>query len=151
SRIIAFEPMRLQHAILSINVLLNELQGKVEVHKLALSDRTEFSRMITPNSHNIGRSMIASGVYGEWVKLVRGDDLLSAAQVDFLKIDVEGHEMEALAGLAKTIDRCRPAMLIEVSDCNGADFESWLMDNGYSISRRMRHHGENTEVLALPN
>ncbi|MCC1498344.1 FkbM family methyltransferase, partial [Alcanivorax sp. 1008] len=42
SRIIAFEPMRLQHAILSINVLLNELQGKVEVHKLALSDRTEF-------------------------------------------------------------------------------------------------------------
>lgn len=151
SSVIAVEPMRRQHAILSINVLLNELQGRVKVHKVALSNYEGFSRMLTPNSQNLGRSMIADGVYGEWVRLCHGDKILADNQVDFIKIDVEGHEMQTLAGLTRTISRCRPAMLIEVSDDNSADFTSWLKKNSYSVREQMRHYRENTEVLALPD
>jgi hypothetical protein len=34
--------------------------------------------------------------------------------VSFIKIDVEGQEMNVLAGAAHTLERCRPTLLIEV-------------------------------------
>lgn len=41
-------------------------------------------------------------------------DDLEIKSVDFIEIDVEGHEMEVLEGAAKTIRESRPVVLIEV-------------------------------------
>lgn len=41
--------------------------------------------------------------------------------VDFIKIDVEGHELAALNGARATITRCRPVVLIEVRPSNLAE------------------------------
>jgi FkbM family methyltransferase len=43
-------------------------------------------------------------------------DQLDLADVDFLKIDVEGFEPEVLAGAAGTIERCAPVILIEAEE-----------------------------------
>lgn len=40
-------------------------------------------------------------------------DSLNLARLDFIKIDIEGMEMEALRGGRKTLETCRPIMLIE--------------------------------------
>lgn len=40
-------------------------------------------------------------------------DSLAYPRVDFIKLDIEGMELEALAGASATIDRCRPQLLIE--------------------------------------
>lgn len=45
-------------------------------------------------------------------KVVRLDSL-DLNPVDFLKVDVEGHEYEVLEGAKRTIARCRPVVLIE--------------------------------------
>ncbi len=54
-------------------------------------------------------------------------------RVDFIKLDVEGMEMEALAGASKTIDRCRPILLIEKIKTDATQLGSWLRDRGYTI------------------
>ena len=151
SYVIAFEPMRLQHAILSINVLLNDLKDIVEVHKLALSDRSGMVRMITPNAKNLGRSMIAEeSVYGEWIRTAIGDDVIGDKTVDFLKIDVEGHEMKALIGLSNTIHKNRPVILIEVNNENSENFAVWMQKNEYEIKGRFQHYAENVDFLIMP-
>lgn len=41
--------------------------------------------------------------------------------VGFLKVDVEGHEIHVLHGAAKTIDRCRPHMILEANTSDKVD------------------------------
>jgi FkbM family methyltransferase len=54
-------------------------------------------------------------------------------RVDFIKIDIEGMEMEALEGARQTIERCLPAMLIEKIKSDTAQLEHWLQTRGYKV------------------
>ena len=49
---------------------------------------------------------------------------------EFVKIDVEGTEIQVLRGLANTIERCRPLMLIERS-AGFKEVSSFLTERGY--------------------
>lgn len=51
------------------------------------------------------------------VRMRRLDDLLASRGLrpDLVKLDVEGHEADVLAGLAQTLRQMRPALLIEVN------------------------------------
>jgi FkbM family methyltransferase len=58
-------------------------------------------------------------------------DELNLPRVDFIKIDIEGMEMEALSGAQATISRYRPILLIEKIKTDVRQLEQWLKDNGY--------------------
>ncbi|MCK1395845.1 FkbM family methyltransferase [Bradyrhizobium sp. 1] len=58
-------------------------------------------------------------------------DELNLARVDFIKIDIEGMEMEALEGARETIRKHRPILLIEKIKTDNRQLEQWLRDNGY--------------------
>jgi FkbM family methyltransferase len=60
-------------------------------------------------------------------------DEFNLPRVDLIKIDVEGMEIEALAGAAKTIERCRPIMLIEKIKADAAQLRQWLEQRGYVL------------------
>jgi FkbM family methyltransferase len=45
-------------------------------------------------------------------------DSFALPAVSFMKMDVEGHEVEALKGAVETLKRCRPMVLVEVKDKN---------------------------------
>lgn len=62
-------------------------------------------------------------------------DALVSGPVDFLKIDVEGMEMDVLAGAAGLIARYRPALFIEVLDSAIAVFLAWADANSYRIEK----------------
>ena len=55
--------------------------------------------------------------------------------VDFVKIDVEGHEMEVLKGAAKTIEQSRPIVLIEVRTIHERTVEAWFQTRDYRQCR----------------
>jgi FkbM family methyltransferase len=60
-------------------------------------------------------------------------DSLGLPRIDFIKIDIEGMEMEALAGAENSIARHRPAMLVESIKTGAAALRAWLAARGYAL------------------
>jgi FkbM family methyltransferase len=58
-------------------------------------------------------------------------DSLNLARIDVIKIDVEGMELEALAGGAKCIASCHPILLIESVKTDKKALRAWLENLGY--------------------
>ena len=60
-------------------------------------------------------------------------DEIGLPRVDFMKIDVEGMELEALEGARGTIEKSRPVMLIEKIKTDATQLVKWLEDRGYKV------------------
>jgi FkbM family methyltransferase len=71
-------------------------------------------------------------------------DDFGIADVDFMKIDVEGHEMEVLKGAVKTIEQSRPIILIEVRTVNERTVGAWFLDRDY---RQCRYDAQDRLVV----
>jgi FkbM family methyltransferase len=118
NRVIAFEPSPLISQALQLNIDYNGLSN-VTICRIGLSD-VERSMGYRHVHGNLGSSHLTSRetVPGDdiTVQVVRGDDAveLMAANVGYLKIDVEGHELQVLKGLVGTIRRCRPVIQFEL-------------------------------------
>lgn len=82
-----------------------------------------------PNNEFIGQQID----YADNTVLVRKMTLdeLNLPRVDFIKIDIEGMEMEALSGARETIDKYHPVLLIEKIKTDIPQLERWLAINGY--------------------
>jgi FkbM family methyltransferase len=62
------------------------------------------------------------------------------ARLDFIKIDVEGAELQILRGGERAIKEFRPAVLVEIEarhsaryDCQPDEIVGWLTDHGYDM------------------
>lgn len=83
-------------------------------------------------SNNIGTLMRS-----EIVQAMRLDDLLQLERLDFVKIDVEGFEFDALAGFKKHLARFKPKIVSEFAPGMSPDpagYISFLKDLGYHIT-----------------
>ena len=72
-------------------------------------------------------------------------DSFDMADVGFIKIDVEGHELSVLKGAEATISRYRPTLLVEIDPIvqpptQFAAVFNWLSERGYS-SYHMSNNG----------
>jgi FkbM family methyltransferase len=61
-------------------------------------------------------------------------DSLALPRVDFIKIDIEGMEMEALAGAMGTIRKFRPQMIIEKIKSDETALRNLLIAEGYRVA-----------------
>jgi hypothetical protein len=100
--------------------------------------------------NNLGGTTLQITDGEEGLPLVRGDDMLMQRQVDFIKMDVEGMEMLALAGLAETIARWRPPMFIEVENRNAKAFREWLEAHRYVTVDTYRRYPSNENYMVVP-
>ncbi|MES2622907.1 MAG: FkbM family methyltransferase [Patescibacteria group bacterium] len=98
------------------------------------------------NTENIGGSsqlQYKDAMSEITMHIEKGDDILGpiCSKVDFIKIDVEGFEYEALVGLTETIKKYKPKMLIEFTPVfynkkNSQDAQhilDFLLAHGYSF------------------
>jgi FkbM family methyltransferase len=121
SQVISIEPMRETFSFLKNNV--RELPN-VTLHNAAVSDHLGTVSMECPN------------IYEAHIVADSGDipcitvDSLNLPRIDFIKVDVEGHELPVIKGALTTISRHRPMWLIE------SNWDSPLFDQmqmlGYS-------------------
>ena len=87
--------------------------GNVVVHGNALGDKTSTVSIVS--DPNVGMAHVNCAV-GQIAMSRLDDEAADWSRLDFLKIDVEGYEVEVLNGGLETIKRFRPVMLIEVDE-----------------------------------
>lgn len=120
----AFEPNPKMFA-----VLRSGAAADVQIHCLALSDHSGESDLLIPKGRHgysnqggsLSRTKIGTADYATVaVQSCRLDDLdeLHNADIGFMKIDVEGHELAVLNGAEQTLRRCRPNLIVEMEEAH---------------------------------
>ena len=60
-------------------------------------------------------------------------DAFDLARIDLIKIDVEGMELEALAGASASLARCHPVLVVESLKTDKARLRSFIEQLGYRV------------------
>jgi FkbM family methyltransferase len=115
----SFEPTPVTNCLLQKTVAINGLQGIVSVQKEAVSKEegeTFFyvSDDLADNSNSLVNYDKPKSVKGVRVPLVSIDAFRKRIQrkIDFIKIDVEGAELDAVKGAKETLTIDRPACIL---------------------------------------
>ena len=138
-RVMAFEPDRRNAIQLQANLLINGLLDRVEVVQAA----------VTAQSGRIGFSAAAAEFTGlsristeseHTVEAVALDDRITVKnQTLFIKIDVEGFEMDALAGMEGLLANNRVFIQCESFEDNLEALTTWLTGRGFHKIAAIKH------------
>jgi FkbM family methyltransferase len=112
--VLAFEPQRIPFQNLCANVALNSLRNVV-THEAGVGRELTWGTMpvIDPRKpYNFGAVSMHGHASGSPVRLLTIDDL-KLPRCRLIKIDVEGMEVDVLAGAKTTVQRCQPVLFIE--------------------------------------
>src|SRR4051812_33027750 len=120
-RVWAFEPTARTAEFLEFNLRLNGL-AHAKVLPLALSDQCR--RVSFSVSPDIETNAVSSTACGETVEVdaITLDEAAARhdwGDIDFLKLDVEGHELEAIAGGQRFLRERSPLVILEICDGDG--------------------------------
>jgi FkbM family methyltransferase len=142
-RVHAFEPTPATADRLERNVAFSRLPN-VEVERIGLSDRDGTARFAVRPGH-CGGNRITEGEPGAVeVPIRRLDGMLGErpfGMVDLIKIDVEGHECEVLAGAVELVARDRPRLFVEFNDAERFERFLALLPSGYHALRPLADGG----------
>lgn len=114
-RVVAMEPVPDTFALLAANARLFP-HANVTLVNAAASDRVALARMDLPRfedglTNYYQARLSADG--GGLAVMTLPVDALALPRVALVKMDVEGHELAALAGMRGLIERDRPVMIVE--------------------------------------
>ncbi|MBX3463453.1 MAG: FkbM family methyltransferase [Planctomycetes bacterium] len=156
-RVHVFEPAPDMLACLRRNLELSRV-AHVVVHGLGLGRAPGTARLRVAIPGNPGSAFLADGGQGVDVEVARLDDVLASAErLDFVKIDVEGLELEVLHGATGLLRRHRPVLLFEVNEAalqragtSGLEVCRFVQELGYELrwlaSGRLRPYDPATMV-----
>jgi FkbM family methyltransferase len=141
--VIAFEPQEAVYYALCGNIALNNCFN-VSAYNSAVSDKSDLMDMPKPNyfqpstfgSMELKQKEGSEDIGQELKETTKVESValsnLPLNRCDFIKIDVEGMEFEALDGAQGLIELCKPVMLIEFIKVDKDKLEKRLADSGYS-------------------
>ena len=136
--VLSFEPSALNHARLTLNLRANDV-ATTNAYQLGISDgdgTRAFTIRTHADYHSSGGSFEqADGGRSSDVRIAALDAFLPptiADQVGLIKLDVEGHEPAALAGMRGLLSRARPTMIFEcLTEATGSAIDTLLRPFGY--------------------
>jgi FkbM family methyltransferase len=119
----AFEPF--PPVLSRLEALVDENNiSNIVVHPVGLGDAEAELPFFSPPTTNLGTGSFVSGFKEDntdehlKLRIVSGDGYFPHAKisrVDLMKIDIEGYEKAALAGLQRTLQQHRPIVVMEIS------------------------------------
>lgn len=136
--ILSLEPNSMNYARLTLNLRANNL-ATTDSYMLGASDRDgtrPFTIRTNLDFHSSGGTFEpVTGGYVSPARIVALDSFLPPAladAVDLIKLDIEGHEATALAGMRAMIARARPTMIFEcITDATAAAVSELMAPLGY--------------------
>lgn len=142
-RVFAFEPTKLFYDALSNNLHENNVKNCV-IYNLGLSNvKQRKTIQISNSSATLHEPNIKNVVAKENINLVTLNTFAKKekiTRVDFIKVDIDGHEPHFMEGAWETLDIWEPIILLEVSNLhysiagvNAWSFYDKLIKHGYNI------------------
>lgn len=147
-KVICFEPIKNFIPLITKNLEKWRLEDKVEVHNAALYSENGILRF---DEGGTGSTMSDKGI----VVTTEALDELELDDVSFVKMDIEGAELEALKGARNTIIKCHPylAVCIYHKPEDIIEIPTYIMNLGIKYKYYIRLHEKNhTELVfyAIP-
>ena len=142
-KVLCFEPTKHYRDVLSDNLKCNQLTN-CEVYSYGLSNENH-SMKINIGVHSATMHWVGDEkpIKIEDIYLKRLDDVIDSFgidKIDFIKIDIDGHESACLEGAWETIQKYKPIILLEVNHANylkagvtAWDFYAWLIERDFNI------------------
>jgi FkbM family methyltransferase len=133
-RVVPIEPLPRSASAIRAVVAENRL-ANVDLSCLGKAVGAETGRMraVPSTTAGLGATHFVPDADGE-IAVERLDALVSGP-VDFIKIDVEGMEMQALAGASALIAAQHPILYVEVVDESVGEFMAWVDRHGYRVEK----------------
>jgi FkbM family methyltransferase len=121
-QVFSFEPSPSTFSLLQKNLAQAQAQNVVAANLGLGNSEGSFELTFAPDNRSGGfvsnLTTASAGHQVETIRIVAGDAYLRGAhvdQVDFIKIDVEGFERNVIEGLAHTLSRCKPVVVLELN------------------------------------
>jgi FkbM family methyltransferase len=151
--VISFEPEPDMFAALETNISTNSIKN-VEAHCLALGSKST-EAMLSRSLVNAGDNRLTSGHSDDLstkklVRIVTLDEIVDGRKIDFIKMDIQGWEWEAIRGMTGTLDRNQTIGIhfefwpvgLRRAGCEPLELLRFLLERGFHIYR----HSGNREV-----
>lgn len=135
--VLAFEPQPELYKLLNMNleiyglrtatspVALSDKPGTAKMPRIRYGDRGNYGGLGLGQKSDLGTID---------VKTITLDSHLAYGSIDFIKIDVEGHELQVLKGASETITRFKPIMYIEDDRPDkSVELRKYIKHLGYNI------------------
>jgi FkbM family methyltransferase len=132
-KIISFEPLPEIFSVLQKNIAENHLDN-IEPLNYAVGKERGFAEIAKTIENNCGATSLKLSEKRTDIELIALDDFFSnIPKIDFVKIDVEGFEVEVLKGMKKTISKYKPKIWLEVQKTTFLEVNEILENFGYKI------------------
>lgn len=125
-----FEPIKKVFDILSKNILINGLNDKTCLYNFAVGETDGKAEIASFHSDNLGGTCLRKQDNGQ-IRVVSIDSLHINDDVAFVKIDVEGFELNVILGMQKLLKEKHPIIFIEVRGCFFDRINEILVAMGY--------------------
>ncbi len=134
-KIYAFEPIPHTFGILKKNIEINQLEDRVILNNVGLSDQKGMGEVKTFCKQNLGgtrlKKLQSDTPYTIPLRTLDSFNIKEDT-IDLIKIDVEGMDNEVLLGASKTIRKYKPIIMIESFPDSFEKSDALLKDFGYT-------------------
>lgn len=142
-RVFSFEPTPYTHSFLTRNLRRNEASN-VTVVQAAVGSEIRKVRMSGLKGERLGgRSVTDTGDTEVRCTTIDSEiERINPDRLDFIKMDVEGYELQVLSGAQRALERFRPKIMLEVNptalqqhDSDPPMLQDFLRSRNYGLSR----------------
>lgn len=147
ANILAFEPDKRNNYQFRANILLNNFVNLIDVHDVGLSNETGSVEFLQQQGSSTGKSRIGKTAPSSTkdkdyqktiIPIARfDDDFHYEGRKIYIKMDVEGHELNALQGMQDLLTGNSCLLQVEVFAENLATIDEFMVQQGYTKFQEM--------------